>query len=241
VREVESPWLVSETSLDLSDMIIGQGRSGNQVRVAIWIQLEVAVKQLNWDQAMTGGVKQLEELHQQLNLSHSMRHPNVVALLGAVLSMSNPPWLLYELLPQNLEETIRIHRKDGEMALNTITCIALDIARGLHYLHHCGVAHGNLNSRKVMITSSNRAKLLYTPGQGSRGGGLGPDGDLYEFGLLLCEMATGQVPDPNDLELCYQDLTSPRLREVIRRCLDATVEERPTTDELISMLKLLRN
>ena len=154
--------------------------------------------------------------------------------------------VLYELLPQNLEEMIQSAKKrgpkrDAGLDLATTTAIALDVARGLHYLHHCGVSHGCLSSRKVMVTSSGRAKLLYTPGQGVAGEQLGPAGDLYHLGLVLYEMAVGRKPDPNEVEVAYKEVPEPRLREVVRRCLDAAADARPTTDEFVDMLKLLRN
>jgi len=229
-------------------MVIGRGRRGSQLRVATWLQLEVCAKILPWDPT-AAGTAELEELHAQLHLRHSLRHPNLVAFLGACLSVENPPVVLYELLPQNLDEFIQISKKRagprGEpgLPMASVTGMGLDVARALHYLHHCGVSHGTLSTKKVMVTASGRGKLVYSPGQDpiAPAEQLGPAGDLYYMGLMLCEMATGRKPDPNEIELAYKEVADPRLREVVRRCLEERPEERPNTDELVGMLKMLRN
>ena len=244
-RAQETPWLVSESALHVSDMVIGHGRHGAQLKVATWLQMEVCAKQLAVD-LTKGGLAELEELSGQLHLLHSLRHPHIVSFLGASLSTENPPVLLYELLPQNLAEVIQLHKRKSRglsgLAIERVIGIGLDVARGLHYLHHCGVTHGALTTRKVMMTAGERAKLIYSPGQNiGATKQIGPMEDVYCLGLLLCEMATGRAPNPNNLEEAYVEVPEARLREIVRRCLETSADERPNTDELIGMLKLLRS
>jgi len=121
--------------------------------------------------------------------------------------------------------------------IDLIISMALDVSRALHYLHSCGLVHGSLSSKKVMVCNNHRAKLLYTPVESAKPRESPPsEGDVFHMGLIMCEMALGKTPHPSEVELCSRDITWPRLREIIRRCVDSCTDARLTTDELCQQL-----
>lgn len=234
----DSAWMLPHGSIELTDMIIGEGRR-SQVRIATWLQQEVAVKQLVGWHDTVNSVRRLEHLHQSLNLMSSLRHPNLVAFLGACVSTANPPWLVFELHPQNLHDIIRINKRDDSvMGMEQMARVGLDMARAIFYMHSCGLVHGSLASTKVMMTQSRQAKLLYTPSDASAeevNENDESDSDVYSIGVIMIEMATGAAPDHAEVEDCVNDVKWPRLREIIKRCVDLP-EARPTADELCQQL-----
>ena len=62
---------------------------------------------------------------------------------------------------------------------------------------------------------------------------------MYSFGVLLCEMCTGILPDPDRREEQVAMVTDRVFRTLIRRCLEQDPEARPSMEEVISELEKL--
>ena len=62
---------------------------------------------------------------------------------------------------------------------------------------------------------------------------------VYSFGVLLCEMCTGVLPDRDRREEQVAMVTDRVFRTLIRRCLQRDPEARPSMDEIISELEKL--
>ena len=60
--------------------------------------------------------------------------------------------------------------------------------------------------------------------------------DCYSFGLLLCEMFSGELPDKSIRQLQLSQVTNHTAEHLVRRCINATPEERPTMEEIIEEL-----
>eukprot|EP00475_Leptophrys_vorax_P035459 TRINITY_DN5847_c0_g1_i3.p1 TRINITY_DN5847_c0_g1~~TRINITY_DN5847_c0_g1_i3.p1 ORF type:complete len:368 (+),score=90.68 TRINITY_DN5847_c0_g1_i3:1145-2248(+) len=77
------------------------------------------------------------------------RHPNIVHMEG----ITDQNWLVTEFCPNTLETL--------ERPLNLVRklSIAIEICRGLSFLHRMGIVHGDLKPENVLISRHNVAKL----------------------------------------------------------------------------------
>ena len=62
---------------------------------------------------------------------------------------------------------------------------------------------------------------------------------MYSFGVLLCEMNTGKLPDPEKRDEQVAMVTNHALRDLIRRCLDQDPQDRPSMEDIIGELEKL--
>ena len=60
--------------------------------------------------------------------------------------------------------------------------------------------------------------------------------DVYSFGVLLCEMCIGELPDAEKREEQVLLMSNRTLRGLVRRCLETDPEARPTMQEIIDEL-----
>ncbi|KAL9236863.1 hypothetical protein vseg_011485 [Gypsophila vaccaria] len=133
---------------------------------ASWRGIEVAVKKLG-DEVFTDEEK-LRAFRDELALLQRIRHPNVVQFLGAV-TQSTPMMIITEFLPKGdlCEYLLNI----GGLKPRTAVRYALDIARGMSYLHeikphpiiHCDLEPSNIlrdDSGHLKVADFGVSKLL---------------------------------------------------------------------------------
>lgn len=125
-REVPE-YEIDPSELDFSNSVnITKGT----FRVASWRGIKVAVKTLG-EEVFTDEEK-VKAFRDELALLQKIRHPNVVQFLGAV-TQSSPMIIVTEYLPKG---DLRAYLKlKGTLKLKLAVKFALDIARGMNYLH----------------------------------------------------------------------------------------------------------
>nr|KYP73372.1 Dual specificity protein kinase pyk1 [Cajanus cajan] len=126
-------------------------------RIALWRGTQVAVKTLG-EELFTDDDK-VKAFHDELTLLQKIRHPNVVQFLGAV-TQSTPMMIVTEYLPQG---DLRAYLK-RKGALKPITAVkfALDIARGMNYLHEHkpeAIIHRDLEPSNILRDDSGHLKV----------------------------------------------------------------------------------
>ena len=62
---------------------------------------------------------------------------------------------------------------------------------------------------------------------------------MYSFGVLLCEMSIGELPDPDRREEQVAMVTNRAFRALIQRCLHQDPRERPNMEDIIGELEKL--
>ncbi|EFJ06927.1 hypothetical protein SELMODRAFT_269874 [Selaginella moellendorffii] len=208
VAEWEIPW----EELRVGDRI-GLGSYGEVYR-GEWHGTEVAIKKfLNQD--ISGDA--LEEFITEVRLMRRMRHPNVVLFMGAV---TRPPNLsiVTEFLPRGSLFKL-IHRPSNQVDERRRLRMALDVAKGMNYLHSSTpmIVHRDLKSPNLLVDKNWVVKVcdfglsrmkhhtfLSSKSQAGTPEWMAPEvlrnepsnekSDVYSFGVILWELATLQQP-----------------------------------------------
>ncbi|VFQ92241.1 unnamed protein product [Cuscuta campestris] len=140
-------WEVDPSELDFSNsVIIGKGSFG-EILKAYWRGTPVAIKRILPN--LSDDRLVIQDFRHEVNLLVKLRHPNVVQFLGAVTDQK-PLMLITEYLRGgDLHQYLK-----GKGALSPSTAInfAMDIARGMAYLHNEPnvIIHRDLKPRKVL-------------------------------------------------------------------------------------------
>ncbi|KAG0503444.1 hypothetical protein HPP92_003516 [Vanilla planifolia] len=197
VPMIEYSSLVSATDNFSQDNILGEGRMSSIYRSCFEGGVLAAVKKLD------GSVPDYERMFdKELELLGRIKHPNIVSLLG-YCTHGDSRFLVHE-LPQNgsLEEQLHGQSHGSALTWHLRMKIALDIARGLEYLHeHCSpsVIHRDLKSSNVILDSDFNAKisdfgLAVCVDNQTKLSKLTEKSDVYAFGVVLLELLLGRKP-----------------------------------------------
>ncbi|KAH6792662.1 transmembrane kinase 1 [Perilla frutescens var. hirtella] len=198
--------------------ILGRGGFGTVYKGELHDGTKIAVKR------MESGVmseKGLDEFRSEIAVLTKVRHRHLVALLGYCLD-GNERLLVYEYMPQGTLSRFLFNWKDEGLQpmewMKRLT-VALDVARGVEYLH--GLAqqsfiHRDLKPSNILLGDDMRAKVadfglvrLAPDGKASIAtklagtfGYLAPEYavtgrvstkiDVFSFGVILMEIITGR-------------------------------------------------
>ncbi|GLT98987.1 hypothetical protein SLE2022_164580 [Rubroshorea leprosula] len=195
---------------------IGQGSCGT-VYHGLWYGSDVAIKVFSKQEYSDD---MIHSFRQEVSLMKRLRHPNVLLFMGAVTSPQRlcivteflPRGSLFRLLQRNTTKV------DWRRRAN----LALDIAKGMNYLHHCNppIIHRDLKSSNLLVDRNWTVKvgdfglsrlkhetyLTTKTGKGTpqwmapevlRNEPSDEKSDVYSFGVIMWEIATEKIPWDN--------------------------------------------
>ncbi|KAK4715796.1 hypothetical protein R3W88_014134 [Solanum pinnatisectum] len=141
----------------------------------------------------------------------------------------------------NLQSYLSKHRMKKKLPLDTIIQLALDVAKGLSYIHSNKIAHRDVKTENLLLDKTGRVKIIDF-GISSRGLMVGTNGtmgymapevlsnrsydhkcDVYSFAICLWEMYTCLDPYPEYIsssKISHQ-LYKDRRPEIPKCCLRA--------------------
>ncbi|XP_044953782.1 serine/threonine/tyrosine-protein kinase HT1-like [Hordeum vulgare subsp. vulgare] len=151
-----------EWMADLSQLFVGNKfASGSNSRIyrGIYRQRAVAVKMVRLPESDEDRRRALEEqFNSEVSFLSRLRHPNVVQFVAAC---KRPP--VYSIITEYMSQgTLRmyLHKKDPySLSTETVLRLALDVARGMEYLHAQGVIHRDLKSHNLLLNDEMRVKV----------------------------------------------------------------------------------
>ncbi|DBA87527.1 hypothetical protein WJX77_000324 [Trebouxia sp. C0004] len=218
----------------------------------------------------------LDVFKQEIAILKSCHDRNIVQFIGACLQPDCTIMVmeyleggdLYHAIANDSTGRFSWYRRDpvtGAKRPGLGRRIALDTARGLHFLHSRKIVHFDLKSANILLSRDFTAKIadvglakimqqqflstLYCIGTFAWAAPevlLGKSGctekvDMYSYGVVLWELCTGQSPTGRQLrpvkvpEECPQEVA-----DVIASCLDENPTNRPTARQIVDQLGALR-
>ncbi|XP_019169329.1 PREDICTED: serine/threonine-protein kinase HT1-like isoform X2 [Ipomoea nil] len=216
----------NEFLIDLSKLFLGlrfAHGAHSQLYHGIYKDEPVAVKIIrvpDVDETESLEPKLVSQFNREVALLSRLRHPNVIEFVG---ECTKPP--VFCIATEYLSAgSLRayLHKLDHEsVPLQKLVAMALDIAKGMEYVHSQGIIHKDLKPENILISHDFQLKiadfgiaceeahcdlLCDDPGtyrwmapEMIKRKRYGRKVDVYSFGLILWEMLTGFVP--------YEDMT----------------------------------
>ncbi|KAJ1376147.1 Serine-threonine/tyrosine-protein kinase, catalytic domain [Sesbania bispinosa] len=195
---------------------IGQG-SYAAVYHGIWNGSDVAIK-VYFGNGYTE--ETLQDYRKEIDIMKRLRHPNVLLFMGAVYSQERLA-IVTELLPRgSLFKTL--HNDNQTLDIRRRLRMALDVARGMNYLHHRNppIVHRDLKSSNLLVDKNwtvkvgdfglsrlKDATLLTTKSGRGTPQWMAPEvlrnepsnekSDVFSFGVILWELMTQSIPWKN--------------------------------------------
>eukprot|EP00899_Mesostigma_viride_P001785 jgi/Mesvir1/11607/Mv00016-RA.1 len=208
-------WEIDPTELNLSQGVrIGRGAFGEIIKLK-WRGTEVAVKKMLAN--IEHEEQALKEFRDEISLLPKLLHPHIVQFLGGV-TLSHPLMIVTEFCGNgNLHDIM----SRGRLRQLQVVNYALDIARGVNYLHlrkPAPIVHRDLKPRNILVADSGHlkvgdfglSKLLQTTNMEEQYQMTGETGsyrymapevfkhkpydksvDVYSFAIILYEMVEG--------------------------------------------------
>jgi eukaryotic-like serine/threonine-protein kinase len=209
---------------------------------------------------------EISRFRQEARAISALNHPNIATIYDFDES-DDDRFLALEYLPGGtLSATIR-QRKEagGEFSKDEIASYGIQMAEGLAHAHQNGIVHRDIKTENMLLTSDGRVKITdfglaklhgtvqltragstmgtaaYMSPEQIRGETVDHRSDIFSFGVVLFELATGQLPFRGDhiAALSYsivheepakltmlRPLLPPPLEQVILRCLEKDVDKR---------------
>ncbi|KAJ4723802.1 Integrin-linked protein kinase family [Melia azedarach] len=156
---VANPREIPEYELNPLELQVrkADGIAKGTYQVAKWNGTKVSVKILDKDSH--SDPECINAFKHELTLVEKVRHPNVVQFVGAV-TQNTPMMIVLEYHSKG--DLASYLQKKGRLSPSKALRFALDIARGMNYLHECKpdpIIHGDLKPKNILLDSGGHLKV----------------------------------------------------------------------------------
>ncbi|ESQ43650.1 hypothetical protein EUTSA_v10013816mg [Eutrema salsugineum] len=245
-----------EWEIDPSKLIIktvlARGTFGT-VHRGIYDGQDVAVKLLDWGEEGHRSEAEIVSLRadfaQEVAVWHKLDHPNVTKFIGATMGASglqlqtesgplampnNICCVVVEYLQGGALKSFLIKNRRRKLAFKVVVQLALDLARGLSYLHSQKIVHRDVKTENMLLDKTRTVKIAdfgvarveasnpndmtgetgtlgYMAPEVLNGNPYNRKCDVYSFGICLWEIYCCDMPYP---DLTFSEVTSAVVRQV---------------------------
>ncbi|KAH1113298.1 hypothetical protein J1N35_006676 [Gossypium stocksii] len=202
-------WEIDSRQLKIEHKI-ASGSYGDLYRGTYYSQ-EVAIKVLK-PERVTGEL--LREFSQEVFIMRKIRHKNVVQFIGACTRAPNPCIVTEFMARGSLYDYL--HQQRGVFKLPSLLKVALDVSKGMNYLHQNNIIHRDLKTANLLMDENQVVKVadfgvarvqaqsgVMTAETGTYRW-MAPEviehkpydhkADVFSFGIALWELLTGEIP-----------------------------------------------
>jgi len=264
-QEIEF-WRVSAKEVQVDQGVLGRGAWGYVTRGTFRGQ-QVAVKKVYPDILKPHTV---DRIRREISTMAQVRHPNLVLFIAAVLDDRTGPMIITEILDTSLRTACEENRlgsnklrvfQDVASALNYLhlhrePIIHRDVSTANVLLE--AVANNVWKAKLSDFGSANLVRFATTPGEGAiiytapEAFPQHPDSptppppqtpkiDVYSYGVLVGEVITQELPDPDKLPEMVQQVWRqwPQIHPLVRASIKYSPDNRPTMAYILEELEKL--
>lgn len=261
-KNIESKRPKEEWEIDLAKLnlryVVAHGTYGTVYR-GTYDNQDVAVKVLDWGEDGVATAAEAAALRasfqQEVAVWHKLDHPNVTKFIGASMGTSNLKiptknssndgqdslpsracCVVVEYIPSGTLKQLLFKNRHKKLAFKVVIKLALDLAKGLSYLHSKKIVHRDVKAENMLLDGHGNLKIAdfgvarveaQNPsdmtGETGTLGYMAPevlDGkpynrrcDVYSFGICLWEIYCCDIPYP---DLSFADVSSAVVRQNLR-------------------------
>lgn len=246
-------WEIDPSKLVIKS-VIARGTFGT-VHRGIYDGQDVAVKLLDWGEEGHRSEAEIASLRaaftQEVAVWHELEHPNVTKFIGATMGTSdlhiqsenghigmpsNICCVVVEYCPGGALKSYLIKNRRKKLAFNVVIQLALDLARGLSYLHSKKIVHRDVKTENMLLDKTRTLKIAdfgvarieasnphdmtgetgtlgYMAPEVLNGSAYDRKCDVYSFGICLWEIYCCDMPYP---DLSFSEVTSAVVRQNLR-------------------------
>ncbi|KAI3807043.1 hypothetical protein L1987_22963 [Smallanthus sonchifolius] len=252
-RTERQDWEIDPSKL-LIKGVLARGTFGT-VHRGVYDGIDVAVKLLDWGEEGHRTEAEIQSLRaaftQEVAVWHKLDHPNVTKFIGATMGSSdlniqtengqigmpsNICCVVVEYLPGGALKNYLIKNRRKKLAFKVVVQMALDLARGLSYLHSQKIVHRDVKTENMLLDKSRTIKIAdfgvarveasnpndmtgetgtlgYMAPEVLNGNPYNRKCDVYSFGICLWEIYCCDMPYP---DLSFSEVTSAVVRQNLR-------------------------
>ncbi|XP_019421295.1 PREDICTED: serine/threonine-protein kinase STY17-like isoform X1 [Lupinus angustifolius] len=189
---------------------VGSGSFGDLYR-GTYCSQDVAIKVLKPERISTD---MLKEFAQEVYIMRKIRHKNVVQFIGACTRPPNLCIVTEFMSRGSLYDYL--HKQRGVFKLQSLLKIAIDVSKGMNYLHQNNIIHRDLKTANLLMDENELVKVadfgvarvqtqsgVMTAETGTYRW-MAPEviehkpydqkADVFSFGISLWELLTGELP-----------------------------------------------
>ena len=234
--------------------VIARGTFGT-VHRGVYDGLDVAVKLLDWGEDGHRSEQEITSIRaafsQEVSVWHKLDHPNVTKFIGAIMGAgdlniqtedgnigmpSNVCCVIVEYLAGGALKTFLIKNRRRKLAFKVVVQIALDLARGLSYLHSKKIVHRDVKTENMLLDKTRTVKIAdfgvarheaanpsdmtgetgtlgYMAPEVLNGNAYNRKCDVYSYGICLWEVYCCDMPYA---DLSFSEVTSAVVRQNLR-------------------------
>ncbi|KAL6126928.1 hypothetical protein ACLB2K_074973 [Fragaria x ananassa] len=208
-------WAINPTKLVINKEAFARGAFAT-VHKGRYNDEEVAVRKLDWGKDEGGFLQR--DFQREIFVWYNLDHPNITKCIGATtLMVGSSACVVAEYVPGG---TLRSHLKkfrETKLKFKVVLQLALDLAKGLSYLHSKNIVHRDLKSENLLLDKNGRVKiadfglsrleasiLSEMTGKTGTAAYMAPEVleskpynkkcDVYSFGICLWEICSCQMP-----------------------------------------------
>ncbi|KAG5049845.1 hypothetical protein AAZX31_04G166000 [Glycine max] len=252
-KKQRQEWEIDPSNLIIKS-VIARGTFGT-VHRGIYDGQDVAVKMLDWGEEGHRTEAEIAALRsaftQEVAVWHKLEHPNVTKFIGATMGSSelqiqtdnglismpsNICCVVVEYLAGGTLKSFLIKNRRRKLAFKVVIQLALDLARGLSYLHSQKVVHRDVKTENMLLDKTRTVKIAdfgvarveasnpndmtgetgtlgYMAPEVLNGNPYNRKCDVYSFGICLWEIYCCDMPYP---DLSFSEITSAVVRQNLR-------------------------
>ncbi|KAG5028079.1 hypothetical protein AAZX31_05G035000 [Glycine max] len=252
-KKKKQDWEIDPSKLIIKT-VIARGTFGT-VHRGVYDTQDVAVKLLDWGEEGQRTEAEIASLRaaftQEVAVWHKLDHPNVTKFIGATMGSSelqiqtdngligmpsNVCCVVVEYLAGGNLKQYLIKNRRRKLAFKVVIQLALDLARGLSYLHSQKIVHRDVKTENMLLDKTRTVKIAdfgvarveasnpndmtgetgtlgYMAPEVLNGNPYNRKCDVYSFGICLWEIYCCDMPYP---DLSFSEITSAVVRQNLR-------------------------